>query len=54
MCKKLEKLREVNALVAERCTKLETKIFLESSNGVATPKISTKESNNKTVVETKQ
>ena len=54
MSKKLEKLKEVGAMIAEHCTKLETKIFIESSNAISNKKIESKSSNIKTVIGTKR
>lgn len=53
MSKKLEKLREVNAMIAKRCVKLETKIFIENSNGVISDERNFKNSNPKIIIETK-
>lgn len=50
MCKKLDKLKEVKALVNERIKKLETQLFLENSNGYES---TIKESHFRTVAETK-
>ena len=54
MSMKLEKLREVNALITERCVKLETKIFIENSNSIRNTQTESKSSNGKTVIETKR
>ena len=52
MSRKLEMLKEVNAMITERCTKIETKIFLESSNGING--VSLENSNPKTPIEAKR
>lgn len=52
MSNKIEKLKEINAIIAERCIKIETEIFIKNSNSINNAEI--KKSDSKTLIETKR